>query len=203
MSKITFSYLGVISSLEFSYHIFWYWKATNNMYKIYNKTESTWLNPWQLCCTCYCYCRLNMYLKLFFVMGVNWIMEVISWAVGGPKYLWYIPDLGNILQGVLLFIIFVWKQRVRRMLVSKFCPQYAIRSGSQFHSRTKSQPTMSHLSSTVTHLQPLYPVMNRFRWNQLEHHILVMCLDQSSCQPAKSVHDIYSFDAITCKHFKH
>jgi len=24
-----------------------------------------------------------------------------------------------------------------------------------------------------------------------------MCLDQSSCQPAKSVHDIYSFDAMT------
>jgi len=24
-----------------------------------------------------------------------------------------------------------------------------------------------------------------------------MCLDQSSCQPAKSVHDLYSFDAIT------
>jgi len=39
--------------------------------------------------------------------------------------------------------------------------------------------------------------MNSFKWNQLEHFVQVMCLDQSSCRPAKSVHDIYSFDAIT------
>ena len=92
-------------------------------------------------------CRLNLYLKLFIVMGVNWIMEVISWAAGGPEYLWYITDLGNILQGVLIFIIFVCKQRVRRILVRKFCPQCANRSGSRFHSSTKFQPTTSHSSS--------------------------------------------------------
>jgi hypothetical protein len=39
--------------------------------------------------------------------------------------------------------------------------------------------------------------MNSFKWNQQEQFVLVMCLDQSSCQPAKSVHDIYSSDAIT------
>lgn len=95
----------------------------------------------------YCYCRLNLYLKLFIVMGVNWIMEIISWAAGGPEYFWYVTDLGNILQGVLIFIIFVWKQKVRHILVRKFCPHFANRSGSQFRSSTRSRPTASHMSS--------------------------------------------------------
>jgi hypothetical protein len=92
-------------------------------------------------------CRLNLYLKLFIVMGVNWIMEVISWAAGGPEYLWYFTDLGNILQGVLIFIIFVCKQKVRRILVRKFCPQCANRSGYRFPGSTRSRPTTSHSSS--------------------------------------------------------
>jgi len=74
-------------------------------------------------------------------------MEVISWAAGGPEYLWYFTDLGNILQGVLIFVIFVWKQKVRYILVRKFCPWYANRSGSQFRSSIKSQPTTSHMST--------------------------------------------------------
>jgi G protein-coupled receptor Mth (Methuselah protein) len=77
-------------------------------------------------------------------------MEVISWEVGGPEYFWYFTDLGNILQGVLIFVIFVWKQRVRHILVRKFCPQYADRSGSQFHSSIKSRPTTSHMSYSYT-----------------------------------------------------
>jgi len=91
--------------------------------------------------------RLNLYLKLFIVMGVNWIMEVISWAAGGPEYFWFVTDLGNILQGVLIFIIFVWKQKVRHILMRKFCPHFANRSGSQFRSSTRSRPTASHMSS--------------------------------------------------------
>jgi hypothetical protein len=81
-----------------------------------------------------------------------------------------------------------------------------------------SVPTDRHLGSTaaqnlgwprhictrsVTQLQPLYPVMKSFKWNKLEHFVLVMCLDQSGCLPAKSVHGIYSFHVISSKHFKH
>jgi hypothetical protein len=95
-------------------------------------------------------CRLNLYLKLFIVMGVNWIMEVVSWAAGGPEYLWYVTDLGNILQGVLIFVIFVCKERVRRILVRKFCSQCANRSGYRFRSSTKSRPTNSFNYTTTT-----------------------------------------------------
>lgn len=44
-------------------------------------------------------------LKLVIVMGVTWIIDVISWAVGGPGYIWYVTDVINAMQGVLIFIV--------------------------------------------------------------------------------------------------
>ncbi|KAG5684980.1 hypothetical protein PVAND_014183 [Polypedilum vanderplanki] len=44
-------------------------------------------------------------LKLVIVMGVTWIIDVISWAVGGPDYIWYVTDVINAMQGVLIFIV--------------------------------------------------------------------------------------------------
>ncbi|XP_058125811.1 probable G-protein coupled receptor Mth-like 1 isoform X1 [Anopheles ziemanni] len=44
-------------------------------------------------------------LKLVVVMGVTWVADVISWAVGGPNYLWIVTDLINALQGVFIFIV--------------------------------------------------------------------------------------------------
>lgn len=92
-------------------------------------------------------CRFNLYLKLFIVMGVNWGMEVISWAVGGPKYLWYITDLGNTLQGLLIFVIFVWTQKVRRLLARRLRPKSASSPRTRFESSTNSQQTPSYTSS--------------------------------------------------------
>ncbi|KAG8230843.1 hypothetical protein J437_LFUL010240 [Ladona fulva] len=66
--------------------------------------------------------RFDIYLKLFIVMGVNWIAEVVSWGVGGPGYLWFLTDIGNTLQGFFIFIILVWKDRIRRLLLQKLRP---------------------------------------------------------------------------------
>ncbi|XP_058059118.1 probable G-protein coupled receptor Mth-like 1 isoform X2 [Anopheles bellator] len=44
-------------------------------------------------------------LKLVVVMGVTWVADVISWAVGGPNYIWIVTDLINALQGVFIFIV--------------------------------------------------------------------------------------------------
>ncbi|KAL5291399.1 hypothetical protein ACFFRR_010665 [Megaselia abdita] len=44
-------------------------------------------------------------LKLVVVMGITWIADLISWIVGGPDYFWYVTDLINALQGVLIFIV--------------------------------------------------------------------------------------------------
>ena len=58
-------------------------------------------------------CRFRMCFLLFGVMGIIWMMEVISWAVGGPDYLWYATDAINTLQGIIIFCIFVLEPRVR------------------------------------------------------------------------------------------
>lgn len=43
--------------------------------------------------------------KLVVVMGVTWGADVVSWAVGGPHYVWYATDLLNALQGLLIFLV--------------------------------------------------------------------------------------------------
>ncbi|XP_001606811.2 probable G-protein coupled receptor Mth-like 1 isoform X2 [Nasonia vitripennis] len=55
-------------------------------------------------------------LKLVVVMGVPWIFEVISWMAGGPAFLWYVTDLCNAAQGVLIFIVVGCQPQVRAAL---------------------------------------------------------------------------------------
>lgn len=43
--------------------------------------------------------------KLVVVMGVTWGADVVSWAAGGPDYVWYATDLLNALQGVFIFLV--------------------------------------------------------------------------------------------------
>ncbi|CAH0604493.1 unnamed protein product [Chrysodeixis includens] len=43
--------------------------------------------------------------KLVVVMGVTWGADVLSWAAGGPDYVWYATDLLNALQGVFIFLV--------------------------------------------------------------------------------------------------
>ncbi|XP_049803782.1 probable G-protein coupled receptor Mth-like 1 [Schistocerca nitens] len=42
-------------------------------------------------------------VKLVVVMGLTWVIDILSWAIGGPAYLWYVTDLANALQGVFIF----------------------------------------------------------------------------------------------------
>ncbi|XP_011263040.1 G-protein coupled receptor Mth2 isoform X1 [Camponotus floridanus] len=50
-------------------------------------------------------------LMLFFLMGLNWIMELISWWAGPLS--WSAFDLVNALQGVLVFGLFVLRKPTR------------------------------------------------------------------------------------------
>ncbi|KAK9504340.1 hypothetical protein O3M35_010695 [Rhynocoris fuscipes] len=67
--------------------------------------------------------RFKLYVKLFLVMGINWVAELISFILGKqvPQYFWYLTDLTNTLQGVFIFIIFVWKRKVRRLIWDRVC----------------------------------------------------------------------------------
>lgn len=92
-----------------------------------------------------------LYLKLFIVMGVNWLAEIISWAVESEvtsKSLWYVTDIGNALQGVLIFLIFVCKKRVLILLNKKLCPQYHFFKTSTSGSTRTTNSTFSRTCST-------------------------------------------------------
>jgi G protein-coupled receptor Mth (Methuselah protein) len=65
--------------------------------------------------------QFTMYAKLFLLMGVTWIMEVISWAIGGHESIWYFTDSVNYLRGVLIFWFCVWsKPNVRNVFLDTF-----------------------------------------------------------------------------------
>lgn len=50
---------------------------------------------------------------LFFLMGLNWIMELFTWWTGGDPLEWSAFDLVNALQGVLVFGLFVLRRPPR------------------------------------------------------------------------------------------
>ncbi|XP_026815187.1 G-protein coupled receptor Mth2-like [Rhopalosiphum maidis] len=96
--------------------------------------------------------RFMLYLKLFIVMGVNWLAEIISWATGsdGSEFVWYVTDIGNSLQGVLIFLIFVCKKRVLNLLSKKLCPQFQLfKTSANVSTRTTNSTVSSRTSSNV------------------------------------------------------
>ncbi|XP_044254859.1 G-protein coupled receptor Mth2-like isoform X6 [Tribolium madens] len=66
----------------------------------------------------------NLYLKLLFAMGVNWSMEIISWAViwaeEAPEAIWYLTDFCNAIYGVFIFFIFVFKRSIWKLLKKRY-----------------------------------------------------------------------------------
>lgn len=53
-------------------------------------------------------------------MGMSWMTEVVSFAVGGSPYFWIPTDILNILTGVFIFVIFVCNANVWSNLKNKY-----------------------------------------------------------------------------------
>jgi hypothetical protein len=62
--------------------------------------------------------RFFLYLRLFIVMGATWSMESISWVFDSPWF-FYVSDILNCLQGFIIFILFVWKPKVKKLIVRR------------------------------------------------------------------------------------
>ncbi|XP_066952174.1 uncharacterized protein [Macrobrachium rosenbergii] len=65
--------------------------------------------------------RMGLYVKLFMVMGITWLAEVISWQEKTCEA-WIITDIINSLQGVSIFIIFICKRNLLKKVRSKWEP---------------------------------------------------------------------------------
>lgn len=91
-----------------------------------------------------------MYLKLCIVMGVSWIMEVMSLIfTSTPYYIWLFSDMINGLQGVIIFVIFVCKRKIIRLLMKRFgCKENSLCCASFLSSDSSaSQATVTTRSS--------------------------------------------------------
>ncbi|XP_049694260.2 G-protein coupled receptor Mth2 isoform X3 [Helicoverpa armigera] len=86
--------------------------------------------------------RFTLYIKLFTVMGINWILEVVSSFYPDADVFWQFSDAYNVLVGLIIFIIFVCKKKTWKMIKKR----YAQMRGDQL---SRSQTTNSY--STRTH----------------------------------------------------
>uniref|UniRef100_A0A2M4DP26 Putative g-protein coupled receptor mth-like 10 n=1 Tax=Anopheles darlingi TaxID=43151 RepID=A0A2M4DP26_ANODA len=69
--------------------------------------------------------RFSLYVRLFTIMGVTWTVEIISWLLGKPSvasssWLVYALDVCNCLTGIAIFFLFVWKQKVKTLLLQRY-----------------------------------------------------------------------------------
>ncbi|XP_070163174.1 G-protein coupled receptor Mth2-like [Polyergus mexicanus] len=68
----------------------------------------------------------NLYLKLFIVqfivMGIKWSVTTASWLYGNiiSNYIAYIINLMDIIQNLCTFVIFVWKKKIKQLLLKRF-----------------------------------------------------------------------------------
>lgn len=53
-----------------------------------------------------------MNMKLFIVMGCMWLLEVLASIVQKNSFVWYFTDALNVVHGLLVFFIFVFKWKV-------------------------------------------------------------------------------------------
>ncbi|XP_075233428.1 putative G-protein coupled receptor Mth-like 3 [Lycorma delicatula] len=92
---------------------------------------------------------LYLYLKLFLVMGIPWIAEPLSLLLPKLIYLWYGMFLFNILQGPLIFIIFICKRSILNVINVKLWPSKIIFTYEKSH--TSSQSNRDTESSGAKH----------------------------------------------------
>ncbi|XP_068203864.1 probable G-protein coupled receptor Mth-like 1 [Palaemon carinicauda] len=63
--------------------------------------------------------RLCLYAKLFMIMGITWLAEVVSSQYGDCRG-WIVTDVINGLQGVLIFLIYVCKKKDLKKIRDKW-----------------------------------------------------------------------------------
>lgn len=91
------------------------------------------------------YFRLRVYLKLFLLMGANWVTEALSWALPKNQWFFYLTDVTTTLQGVLVFVLFVCRPSVLNDLRTRLgfgCLQDPTENNA-FHSSVRSDNSRS------------------------------------------------------------
>lgn len=61
-----------------------------------------------------------MFLRLFIVMGITWLMESISFLFDPAGWVFIVTDVLNCCQGLVIFLLFVMKPKVKKLLLKRF-----------------------------------------------------------------------------------
>ncbi|XP_050093983.1 G-protein coupled receptor Mth2-like [Anopheles aquasalis] len=87
--------------------------------------------------------RYGLYVRLFVVMGVTWMFELISWVADTHHWWVYVTDICNCSSGVFIFFLFVWKRKVLMLLQERL-------NGKKV--RSQAQPLFSMTATRTTAL---------------------------------------------------
>lgn len=63
--------------------------------------------------------RFSVYLRLFIAMGVTWSMETVGWLFKDSSYVFYVTDFLNSMQGIIIFLLFIWKPKVKALILQR------------------------------------------------------------------------------------
>ncbi|GBP46521.1 G-protein coupled receptor Mth2 [Eumeta japonica] len=67
--------------------------------------------------------RFFIYIKLFVIMGINWLLEVIGVIYEGPTEVWEYTDIYNIFTGLAIFLLFVCKKNTLKLFKKRYYPR--------------------------------------------------------------------------------
>ncbi|XP_068242978.1 probable G-protein coupled receptor Mth-like 3 isoform X1 [Palaemon carinicauda] len=95
--------------------------------------------------------RLWLCGKIFLVMGIVWITEVISYQQGTCEA-WILTDSINALQGFIIFLVFVCKKSTRQMVGPR---TDAFRSGLSLSSRSKKSDIANSLAQVTRRMSKI------------------------------------------------
>ncbi|KAL4716725.1 hypothetical protein ACJJTC_004844 [Scirpophaga incertulas] len=97
--------------------------------------------------------RLLVYLKLSILMGLNWILEVVSFFKPDLT-IWYFTDAYNLLIGLAIFLIFVCKKKIykklKKRLMGHSASTWTQSMKSRSSTRSNSFGESTHLSHDVS-----------------------------------------------------
>uniref|UniRef100_A0A336LR90 CSON011196 protein n=1 Tax=Culicoides sonorensis TaxID=179676 RepID=A0A336LR90_CULSO len=101
-------------------------------------------------------------MKLVIVMGITWIADVLSWAIGGPHHIWYVTDIINALQGVFIFIVVASQPQVQVALRRLCCAKSRkaatnTTNGPQHSSSSHGLPSVNEASTQHTNTTTKVP----------------------------------------------
>lgn len=96
--------------------------------------------------------RFMIYVKLSVLMGLNWVMEVVSSFQPDLK-IWWFTDAYNLLIGVLIFLLFVCKRKIINSLIKKYVYIISIITNIFIQSIIEQKPSLFPRSTILSFLQ--------------------------------------------------